>query len=710
VSFGWNGPVAAAQQVRPVLISLTLERVLTVLRIALLLLLAAVLLGVRKLRAPAMPAAGKAAAAVLIFALTMAHASAQTSISDAATLEKLRERLLKVSDAYPHAAEIPGVTLTLNQNKVVMDAEIHAAVRTAVPLPGRLPTWSPLNVLVDDKPEVSLRRSDGYLWVVLAAGVHHVHVEGSLGSLTEWEWTYVLMPRQLRVEAPDWNVSGVKADGGPEAQVFLSRKQKAAAAQSSYDQPAVQTVVKVERELELGLVWEVHTVVTRLTPPGRAAEVRIPLLPGENVLTSEAIVKDGFMEIRLGAKDQSFAWESELPVGKQLSLATRAEDTWVEHWRLIASPVWNVTLAGLQPTFEQPDSRLVPVWHPWPGEKIDLTVSRPEAIAGATMTVDRATHEITLGRRQRAAQLNLSLRSSLGEDFLVALPGDADVTALTLDGTAVPVHKETGKLVIPLHPGDQKVAISWKRNVTLGLRASIDDVRLPVESANITSTINVPEDRWVLWAGGPQRGPAVRFWDILVCALLAAVALGRMTRSPLKTAEWMLLVIGLTQVPLPAGLAVVGWLFFVTWRGSESFQRLSRFSYNVLQILLIFLTLAALGILVAAVGEGLLGRPEMFITGNDSTQTALRWFKARSDGQLPHCECLSISIWWYRLFMLIWALWLAMALIRWLQRGWKSFGAGGYFHRKPKAQPATPEVPAAAAPVPPPIPPPSPAK
>lgn len=706
VSFGWNGPVASTQQVRPVLISLALERVLTVLRILLLLLLAAVLLGVRKFRVPAVPAGGKAAAAVLLFALTLAQASAQEPIPDSSKLEKLRERLLKVSDAYPHAADIASVTLTLNQNKVIMDAEIHAAIRTAVPLPGRLPTWSPLNVLVDDKPEVSLRRDDGFLWVVVEPGIHHAHVEGSLGNITEWEWNYVLLPRQLKVEAPDWNVSGVKADGVPEAQVFLSRKQKAAAAESSYDQQALQTVVSVERELELGIVWEVHTVVTRLTPIGRAVELRIPLLPGENVLTSDAVVKDGFMEIRLGAREQSFAWESELPVSKQLSLATHSTDTWVEHWRLAASPVWNVTLAGLAPTFEQPDSRLVPVWHPWPGEKVDLTVSRPEAIAGATMTVNRATLEVTLGRRQRTTQLNCSLRSSLGEDFLVELPADADVTTLSLDGAAVPVHKEAGKLVVPLHPGEQTVAIDWKRNIALGLRAAIDEVRLPVESANITSTLNVPEDRWVLWAGGPQRGPAVRFWGILVCALLAALVLGRMARSPLKIAEWMLLVIGLTQVPLPAGLAVVGWLFFVTRRGGDSFQHLGRFSYNALQIVLIFLTLAVFIILIAAVGEGLLGRPEMFIRGNDSTPTTLHWFKARSDGALPLCECLSISIWWYRLFMLVWALWLAMAFIRWLQRGWKHFGNGGYFRRKPKTSPPASVAPVApAAPAPPPIPP-----
>ncbi len=34
-----------------------------------------------------------------------------------------------------------------------MDAEIHTALQVAVPLPGKLPDWSPLSVLVDGKPE-----------------------------------------------------------------------------------------------------------------------------------------------------------------------------------------------------------------------------------------------------------------------------------------------------------------------------------------------------------------------------------------------------------------------------------------------------------------------------------------------------------------------------------------------------------------------------
>ena len=233
----------------------------------------------------------------------------------------------------------------------------------------------------------------------------------------------------------------------------------------------------------------------------------------------------------------------------------------------------------------------------------------------------------------------------------------------------------------------------FRSNVALGVRAMAEEVRLPVESANIQTTINVPSDRWVLWAHGPRRGPAVRFWGILLCSLLAAIALGRVARSPIHTIEWMLLVIGLTQVPLSAALAVVGWLFFMGWRGSPAFQKLGNKSYNALQIFLIALTVAALGVLFTAVGEGLLGNPEMFIVGNDSTPAALRWFQPSSENLLPCPGLLSISIWWYRFFMLAWALWLAASLIRWLRTGWQNFSTGGFFHRKPKAAPAPPPLP-----------------
>ncbi len=692
VTFGWNGPVAAAQQVRPILIPRSVEQILTVLRVALLLALAAILLDARRLRGALFRAPGKAALALAALWLAAAPAGRAQTIPDRATLDQLRDRLLEPSPAYPNAAEIPTAALALNDRHLAIDVEIHAALRVAVPLPGRLPAWSPVTVTIDGQPAAALRRDDGFLWVVVEPGVHRARVEGLLADATEWEWTFQLRPRRVTIDAPGWTFSGVRPDGVPDQQVFFARQQKSTAGEASYDQQKLQTLVTVDRHLELGLVWQVRTTVSRLSADGRAIALRVPLLAGENVLSSDAVVRDGFIDVRLGAHDGSFEWVSELSVADKIVLATRAGDSWVERWWLVASPVWNAALSGLAPVFEPGDQDLIPVWHPWPGESAALAISRPQAIAGATVTVRKVTHAVELGKRQRDVRLDLALRCSLGEDFLVDLPAGAEITSLTQDGRAIPVRKTGPRLIVPVHPGEQAIAIAWKTNVPLGFRAKVDAVRLPVESANIETTLHVPEDRWVLWTDGPRRGPAVRFWVILACSLLAAIVLGRIAHSPLRPAEWLLLALGLTQVPLPAAFAVVGWLFFLSWRGRESFGRLPAIGFNLLQLFLIALTALALGIFVVVVGQGLLGAPEMFIVGNGSTPTGLSWFQARGDGALPVPDAFSVSIWWYRFLMLAWALWLAASLIRWLAWAWRQFSAGGCFRRGARKMPSAPSA------------------
>jgi hypothetical protein len=680
VEYGWNGPVTAAQTIRPILIPMQIERLLSVARVLLLLGMAAVLLQARRVRLAGLGKAGTALAMIAAFMCATAP-RAQAQFPEKEMLESMRQRLTETSDAYPTAADIPHVALTLRDRELIMDVEIHTATRTAVPLPGKLPAWSPVSVTVNDRPEATLRRADGFLWLVLPAGVHQVKTRGLLADLTEWQWTWQLRPRRVTIEAPGWQVSGVKPGGIPEAQVFFNRIRKSTGGEASYDQPNLQSAISVERNIELGLVWQVRGRVSRLTNDGGAVSLRVPLLPGENVLTSNVVVKDGFIEVRLGAGQREFSWQSELGVVPNIELATRTEDAWVERWSLVASPVWNVAITGLAPVFEVDNTALVPVWKPWPGEKAALQISRPEALAGATVTIGRANHQITVGKRQRSSSLTLSLRCSLGEDFLIGLPPGSEASSLTSDGQSIPIRKDGDKVIVPLKPGEQEVVLQWKRDTPLGFNTRAETVSLPVESANITTIIEVPDDRWTLWAGGPLRGPAVRFWGILLGSLLAAWALGRIALSPLKTREWMLLAIGLTQIPLPAALVVVAWLFLLAWRGGASFPKLPNWTHNLLQILLVVISLVVLGIFISIVAEGLLGSPEMFIRGNDSYQTMLRWYEARVDGALPQPYCFSISIWWYRLLMLLWALWLAAALIRWLTWGWRQFNAGGCFHR-----------------------------
>ncbi len=690
-SFGWNGPVLGSQTVRPVLISLLVERALTVLRVVLLLALAYILLNARRAR----PLIFGHSARIGILALVLAGSefSVQAQLPDRDMINTLRQRLLEPSDAYPNAADISSLAVRLDDRRISIDAEVHAAIRTAVPLPGHLPGWTPTLVLVEGEQQAPVRREENYLWVVVPQGVHKVHIEGLLPEAEEWQLTFTLKPRQITVDAPDWNVSGIRPDGVPEEQIFFVRKSKSAAGKASYDRQQFQTVAAIERNLQLGLAWQVHTKVSRLSPLGTAIALRVPLLPGERVLSANANVKDNLIEVRLGANDSEFVWNSELAITDKISLAANADATWVERWRLMASPVWNIDISGLAPIFDPGNPELIPMWHPWPGEHAELAISRPEAIPGATVTVNSVQHEISLGKRQRVSKLDLSIRSSLGEDFLVDLPAEAEITFLSQSGRAIPVRKEGTKLIVPLHPGEQLVSAGWKINQTLGFFSAAEQVRLPVPSANIETSVSIPSDRWILWTQGPLRGPAVRFWSILASALIAAWVLGRISTSPLRSFEWMLLAIGLTQVPLPAALAVIGWLFFLAWRGRPSFLNLPAWGFNLLQLFLIALTAVTLVIFVAVVAAGLLGNPEMFILGNGSDRTLLRWYQARSEAALPTPGCFAVSIWWYRVLMLLWALWLAASLIRWLRWAWNQFSGGGYFRKMGRKALAPPPIP-----------------
>ena len=162
------------------------------------------------------------------------------------------------------------------------------------------------------------------------------------------------------------------------------------------------------------------------------------------------------------------------------------------------------------------------MWHPWPGETVTLSFSKPEAVAGATVTARRVHHEMTLGTRQRTTRLQVDVESSLGDDFIIGLDPEADISSLKQDDRRIPVRREGGNLVVPIHPGKQKLEVHWRTDETMAGVVRAGAVDLPVEAANITTVIRVPESRWVLWTGGPLRGPAVRFWTLLAVAIVAA--------------------------------------------------------------------------------------------------------------------------------------------------------------------------------------------
>jgi hypothetical protein len=108
----------------------------------------------------------------------------------------------------------------------------------------------------------------------------------------------------------------------------------------------------------------------------------------------------------------------------------------------------------------------------------------------------------------------------------------------------------------------------------------------------------------------------------------------------------------------------------------------------MLQLVLVGWTGVALLVLVWAIRQGLLGLPDMQVSGNGSSGLLLRWYQDRSADALPSAWMISVPLFLYRLAMLAWALWLARTLVAWLRWGWESFSHDGIWRpvRRGKAQ------------------------
>jgi len=350
--------------------------------------------------------------------------------------------------------------------------------------------------------------------------------------------------------------------------------------------------------------------------------------------------------------------------------------SWVETWILDASPIWHCETSGIPVIHHQDDSGTWrPEWRPWPGESVTISVSRPAAIAGQRITVDHAALEVTPGERFRQSQLTVNIRTSEGSQFPVLLPPGSVLEQVMINGKIQPIRQEDRKVTIPLEPGARSAVLEWREPGPMSSMLQVGQVRIGPEdqqAVNADVTVNMPRDRWILWAGGPRLGPAVLFWSSLVVVILAAVGLGRIPWTPLKTHHWLLLGLGLTQVHPVVALVVVGWILAMGIRARKTIAE-GWLTFDVTQLLLVFWTLAALGCLYAAVHNGLLGIPHMQIAGNHSTDFHLRWTQDRFTSFLPQPWILSVPLLVYRILMLLWALWLAVSLLSWLKWAYQSW-------------------------------------
>jgi hypothetical protein len=243
------------------------------------------------------------------------------------------------------------------------------------------------------------------------------------------------------------------------------------------------------------------------------------------------------------------------------------------------------------------------------------------------------------------------------------------------------------------------VTTVWREARGMGMRFRTSAIDVGTPGVNGSIDVGLPEGRWLLFVGGPRLGPAVLIWGIVIALALVAYGLARVPLTPLRTGQWFLLALGLTQAPLQLGVILAGWFFLSGLRKRFSADFVKSRLFHLGQVTLAVWTIAALVSVFIAVERGLLGQPDMQVTGNGSNNLLLRWYQDRTAAVLPTAWVISIPLLVYRLLMLAWALWLAFSLLTWLRWSWECFSEGGYWRkinfpslRRPAKSPLPPAV------------------
>ncbi len=701
----WSGPVLADQDVRLVISPPWLTRLLRVLMLGLLVVTLAALARRLRLAGRDDRAAPSAAAGVagwllaVMLALPAAGVRAQEpagaargSLPDAALLAELRQRLVEAPPCAPDCARLARTELTVIGDTLQAALDVHAGERVAVPLPVVDGSVALGEVRVDGVIAETVVRHDDQDWLAVPRGVHRIALNYRIVDSDHVALKFVLAPAEMRLSLSGWQAVGVSDNRLLGDTVTLSRERTAASAPARGGAQQFPPYVQVERSLAFDLEWRVLTTVRRLAPAEGGFSVRVPLLEGEQVMSSDTKIEGGQVLVSFGADENEVSWDSTLARREAVELVAPALDQRAEVWSVVLSPTWHADFSGVPEARQRPqEQQWVHEFHPLPEEKLRIALSRPEAVAGKSIAIDDVQVTTAASKRALDTTLDISLRSTQGGEHTITLPAGAEVLSVEQNGVAINLRPRDNKLSLPVTPGSKRYRITVRQAQELGVSAKTPAFDLGLPSANLQLNLNLPANRWVLFTHGPAVGPAVLYWGELIVMILLAWALSRLRRTPLKLWHWLLLGFGFSTASWFALLLVVAWLFALDWR--ERWNTTSTVWFNLVQIGIVLLSVPVMLCFIGAVYAGLLGDPDMSVTGNWSTARNLRWFADQSPALLPQAGALTLPIWLHKVAMLAWALWLASALVGWLRWAFEAWTRGGYWRRDVRERVKLPEPP-----------------
>ena len=422
-------------------------------------------------------------------------------------LDELKKRLLEKPTCAPNCASLQRLDLTVGGR----DAEGAARRRRGRRHRSRARRATPSSggrsqVEIDGHPAPALwRDGEGALWVEVPTGAHEITLEGPLPKRDQVQIALPMKPHYTVVHATGWTVQGLQDDGQVDENLQLSRiAKKASAAEAEGTQSLSPATCPASpacsARLQLGLIWNVHTEVSRRLPSTSALVLAVPLLPGEQVTTADVHVARG----RVAREPQPRPELDGLGLGPAADVADPARGA--QGRRAGRSSGGSTSRPSGTPRRtasrsihgQDASGNRLPEWWPWPGEGVTLERDAARGVPGPTLTIDDSALRLTPGLRSTDAQLVLRLRSSRGGEHELTLPGGAKLQKLVVNEQSQPVRQAGDKVTLSLRPGSEAVELDWTEAHGMGVFYQTPAVDLGTPNVNATYDIQVPSERFVL--------------------------------------------------------------------------------------------------------------------------------------------------------------------------------------------------------------------
>lgn len=596
-------------------------------------------------------------------------------------LDELYKTVTDAPDCAPNCAVISNITVEAQGGSLQLTGFINALASTAIALP-KSEFWQPQNLMLNNVNHLSMLMHQGWIYIPVKEGITSFSISGKIQPVESLQLKFKTPPKQVGLnETSEWEVNGlVNGILTGDTLTFNAVRTAQLIEESQSTRYKVSNFVLVSRKISLDQNWRITTQVRRISPSTGSINMRIPLLEGEFVGTSGALVKDGFIDITIPSNEIVAHWESTLAKTDQLVLTAKGANNFVEHWEIISNPSWHFNTSTLPVILgEQDDNDYFSYsFYPHDGEKLEVEISRPEAIAGNSIAIDNVTSTLEQGERTATFNMIFNYRSSRGGEHIISLPEDFQLKEVKTDERIVNLQPDGTQLAIPISPGAHSIQVILRKDAGANMLLRYPEINLNAPTSNIESKVILGRSRWTLWAEGPLLGPAVIYWGQFLVFILLAAILSRIAFSPLKTWQWLLLGFGLSLNNWATLVFIAAWFASLTATKFRS-ESMSKSAFNLSQLSLYVLSIVTLVAVLVSIPMSLLGHPDMGIEGNNSYANRLIWFADQSQGSLPEISVFSVPTLIYKGMMLLWVMWLSLSLLTWVKWAWSRIGAQGYW-------------------------------